>query len=220
KRGDPLALQNGAKIFVNYCLGCHSAEFVRYNKLTEIGLSEEQIKTHFIFNPDTKLTSPIKSSMNARQARDWFGTEPPDLSLIARSRASSQGSGASYLYTFLRSFYADPSRITGANNLIFPNVAMPNVLWELQGTRVPQFQKVIMHGQEASVFKEWKSLNSGTLSPQEFDNALVDLVSFLDWLSNPDKDAHYRLGLWVVGFMVLLVFVTWRLNKAYWKDIA
>ena len=129
---DNASLQNGAKLFVNYCLNCHSAAFMRYNRMTEIGLTPEQIKENLLFAAD-KVGDTMQASINPKQAKDLFGAAPPDLSVIARSRAGTGGSGADYLYTYLRSYYRDDTTTTGWNNLAFPSVAMPHVLWELQG---------------------------------------------------------------------------------------
>ncbi len=134
KLNDTAALQNGAKLFVNYCLNCHGASAMRYNRLKDIGLTEEQIKKYLMFTTD-KVGEQMKVSMPAAQAKEWFGANPPDLSVIARARASSAGSGSDWLYTYLRSYYRDATRPTGWNNSVFPNVGMPNVLWEMQGAR-------------------------------------------------------------------------------------
>ena len=129
------ALQNGARLFVNYCLNCHSASYMRFNRLTDLGLSEAQIKQNLLFATD-KVGETMKVALDPKQAKDWFGAVPPDLTVIARSRADiAKGSGADYLYTYLRSYYRDPEKATGWNNLVFPNVGMPHVLWELQGQR-------------------------------------------------------------------------------------
>src|SRR3954467_2302020 len=132
------ALQSGAKLFVNYCLGCHSAAYMRFNRLRDIGLTEQQIKDNLLFTTD-KVGDTMKSPIDPKEAKEWFGALPPDLTLVARSRAGHGGTGADYLYTYMRSFYRDPSRPTGWNNLVFPNVGMPHVLWELQGERDPVF---------------------------------------------------------------------------------
>ena len=134
KLNDQSALQNGAKLFVNYCLNCHAAQSMRYNRLTDIGLSDEQIRTNLLFTAD-KVGDPMKTSLAAKDAKEWFGAVPPDLSVIARARSSEAGSGSDWVYTYLRAYYRDSSRSTGWNNALYPNVGMPHVLWELQGTR-------------------------------------------------------------------------------------
>jgi len=128
------SLQNGAKLFVNYCLGCHSAAFMRFNRLNDIGLSDQEIKDNLLFTTD-KVGETMISAIDPKQAKNWFGTNPPDLTVIARSRAGMGGSGADYLYTFLRTFYRDETKATGWNNLVFPSVGMPHALWQLQGER-------------------------------------------------------------------------------------
>ncbi|MGH8821087.1 MAG: cytochrome c1, partial [Rhodoferax sp.] len=138
---DLAALQTGAKLFVNYCLNCHSAAYMRYTRLQDLGLSEKQIKDNLLFTDNT-LADTMTAAIDPKQAKAWFGTNPPDLTLVARSRAGHEGTGADYLDTYWRTFYRDDTKATGWNNLAFPNVAMPNVLWELQGQRKPIFETV------------------------------------------------------------------------------
>src|SRR3982751_6650642 len=139
KTTDVQALQNAAKLFVNYCLNCHSAAFMRFNRLQDIGIPEQQIKDNLLFVSD-KVGDVMKSPIDPKEAKEWFGAVPPDLTLVARSRSGHGGTGADYLYTYMRTFYRDPEPPTGWNNLVFPNVGMPHVLWELQGEREPQFE--------------------------------------------------------------------------------
>jgi ubiquinol-cytochrome c reductase cytochrome c1 subunit len=134
-QGDKAALQSGARTFVNYCLNCHGASFVRYNRLTELGLTEQQVKDNLMFTAD-KIGETMRVAARPEEQKVWFGAAPPDLSLVARARASADGSGADWLYTYLRSFYVDEKRPTGWNNTLFANVGMPHVLWELQGQQV------------------------------------------------------------------------------------
>jgi ubiquinol-cytochrome c reductase cytochrome c1 subunit len=219
RTNDMASLQNGAKLFVNYCLNCHSAAFMRYNRLTDIGLTEKQIKDNLLFTTD-KVGETMKAAIDPKQAKDWFGGNPPDLTVIARSRsAAGKGSGADYLYTYLRTYYRDDSKATGWNNLAFPNVGMPHVLWELQGERTPIFEKVKSHGQDVEVFKGWKQVTPGTLSAREYDDAMADLVGYLQWMAEPAQNTRIRVGAWVLLFLGLFVLVAWRLNAAYWKDI-
>ncbi len=138
---DQTALQNGAKLFINNCLNCHGAALMRYNRLTDIGLTEEQIRQNLLFTAD-KVGEPMKTALSAADAKAWFGAQPPDLSVIARARASEQGSGPDWLYTYLRTYYRDSTRATGWNNAVFPNVGMPHVFWELQGARGARFEEV------------------------------------------------------------------------------
>ena len=215
---DNVSLQNGARLFVNYCLSCHSAAFMRYNRLQDIGFTNEQIKDNLLFTTD-KVGEVMKSAIDPRQAKEWFGANPPDLTLIARSRAGHNGTGADYLYTFLRTFYADDSKATGWNNLAFPNVGMPHVLWELQGKRRPVYETKEEHGHEVHVFKGWEQLTPGTLTPLQYDQAIGDLVNFLQWMGEPAQNTRVRVGVWVLLFLLVFSIIAWRLNAAYWKDV-
>lgn len=213
------ALQNGAKLFVNYCLNCHSAAFMRFNRLKDIGLTEQQIKENLLFTTE-KVGETMKATIDPRQAKEWFGANPPDLTVIARSRAApGKGTGADYLYTYLRTFYPDETKATGWNNLAFPNIAMPHALWELQGMRTPIFETSTEHGHESHVLKGWKQLSAGTMTPEQYDQAVGDLVGYLQWMAEPAQNARVRIGFGVMAFLLLLIFSTWRLNAAYWKDI-
>ncbi|MDM0011436.1 cytochrome c1 [Variovorax sp. J22P168] len=215
---DLASLQNGAKLFVNYCLNCHSASYMRFNRLQDLGISEQQIKDNLLF-PTDKIGETMNVNMNPRQAKEWFGTVPPDLTLVARSRAGHGGTGADYLYTYLRTFYRDDSKATGWNNLAFPAVAMPHVMWELQGERRPVFEKVMAHGHETEVFKGWEQVSPGTLTPIQFDREVADLVGYLQWMAEPAQNTRIRVGVWVLLFLVMAVVFTWRLNASYWKDV-
>jgi len=215
---DLQSLQHGAKLFVNYCLNCHSAAFMRFNRLTDIGLSEQQIKDNLLFGT-TKIGETMKAAIDPRQAKEWFGANPPDLTLIARSRSGHGGTGADYLYTYLRTYYRDPTKATGWNNLAFPNVAMPHVLWELQGVREPQFDTESVHGHEMKVFKGWKQVSPGALTPLQYDQAVGDLVGYLQWMSEPAQSTRVRVGVWVLLFLGAFTAIAWRLNAAFWKDV-
>jgi ubiquinol-cytochrome c reductase cytochrome c1 subunit len=212
------ALQNGAKLFVNYCLGCHSAAFMRYNRMRDIGLTEQQIKDNLLFATD-KVGETMKAAIDPKQAKEWFGANPPDLTLVARSRSGHGGSGADYLYTYLRTFYRDPTKATGWNNLVFPNVGMPHVLWQLQGEREPQYQTLEEHGHEVKVLSGWKQVTPGTMTTLEYDEAVADLVGYLTWMAEPAQNARVRVGVWVLLFLLLFTGITWRLNAAFWKEV-
>jgi len=221
KMSDVAALQHGAKLFVNYCLNCHSAAYMRYNRMRDIDLTEDEIKKNLLFTTD-KVGEVMKTSLDPKQAKEWFGAAPPDLSVIARSRAGANGSGADYLYTYLRTFYRDDTKATGWNNLVFPNVAMPHVLWELQGQRAAKFEKVKdEHDPSASTerFAGFAQLTPGKLSPQQYDESVADLVAYLQWMSEPAQAQRVRLGVWVLIFLTLFTVIAWRLNAAYWKDV-
>ena len=212
KTTDLPALQNGAKLFVNYCLSCHSAAFMRYNRLTDIGLTEQQIKDNLLFTTD-KIGETMKSNIDPKQAKEWFGANPPDLTVIARSRAGSGGTGADYLYTFLRNFYRDEAKATGWNNVLFPNVGMPHAMWELQGERRAVFDE------KTHAFKGWEQITPGKLSAQEFDKEMADLVGYLQWMGEPAQNTRVRIGVWVLVFLGVMTFFAWRLNAAFWKDV-
>jgi ubiquinol-cytochrome c reductase cytochrome c1 subunit len=219
---DLAALQHGAKLFVNYCLNCHQAAFMRYNRLRDIGLTEEQIKDNLIFT-GVKVGEVMKTGLDAKEAKEWFGGLPPDLTLIARSRAdAAKGSGADYIYTYLRSYYRDPARPTGWNNTAFPNVGMPHVLWELQGQQQAVFaEEKDPHepGKTTHVFKNFEPLTAGTLSQAEYNNSVADLVAFLQWMGEPVQRDRVRLGVWVLLFLAVFTVIAWRLNAAFWKDV-
>ena len=196
---DLSSLQNGAKLFVNYCLNCHSASAMRYNRLRDIGLTEEQIKNNLLFT-GTKVGDLMKTSMLPADGKAWFGATPPDLSVMARAKASHAGSGGDYLYTYLRSFYKDDTRPTGWNNMVFPNVGMPNALWELQGIRtVKMVEEKDPHDESKSVqtFDGYNQVTPGKLSPLEYDNAVADLVSYMVWMAEPAQNTRRQLGVWV-----------------------
>ena len=215
---DTASLQNGAKLFVNYCLGCHSAAYMRYNRLKDIGLTDQQIKDNLLFTTD-KVGETMKAAIDPKQAKEWFGANPPDLTLVARSRASQQGTGADYLYTFLRTFYKDDTKATGWNNLAFPSVGMPHVLWEQQGIRTPIYEEVEEHGHQVQLFKGWNQVTPGKMSTVEFDKNVGDLVNYLQWMGDPSQNTRIRVGVWVLIFLLGLIFITWRLNAAFWKDV-
>ncbi|MFZ5566723.1 MAG: cytochrome c1 [Pseudomonadota bacterium] len=219
KTSDHASLQNGAKLFVNYCLNCHSAAFMRYNRLQDIGFTAEQIKDNLLFTTD-KVGETMKAAIDPKQAKEWFGANPPDLTLIARSRAAvGKGSGADYLYTFLRTFYPDETKATGWNNLAFPSVGMPHVLWELQGQRRPIIEVKEDHGHKVEVFKGWQQITPGTMTPLQYDQAMGDLVNFLQWMGEPAQNTRVRIGVWVMLFLLIFTIFAWRLNAAYWKDV-
>ncbi len=218
KLNDMAALQNGAKLFVNYCLNCHSAAFMRYNRLQDIGLTEAQIKSNLLFTTE-KVGETMKVAMDPKQAKEWFGGVPPDLTVIARSRAGPGGSGADYLYTYLRTYYRDDTKATGWNNLAYPNVAMPHVLWELQGERKPVYAEHEHDGHKTQVLKSWQQVTPGSMTPLQYDEAMADLVGYLQWMGEPAQSTRTRVGVWVLLFLLIFTFAAWRLNAAYWKNI-
>jgi ubiquinol-cytochrome c reductase cytochrome c1 subunit len=220
KLTDRAALQDGAKLFVNYCLNCHSAAYMRFNRMHDIGLNDDQIKKNLLFTTE-KVGETMKVALDPRQAKEWFGAIPPDLSVIARSRsAAGQGSGADYLYTYLRTYYRDDSKPTGWNNLAFPSVGMPHVLWELQGERRPIFEKKMEHGHETEIFTgRWEVVKTGALDPREYDTAVANLVAFMQWMGEPVQQTRVQIGVWVLLFLAVFTLIAWFLNAAYWKNI-
>jgi ubiquinol-cytochrome c reductase cytochrome c1 subunit len=219
KMNDMAALQNGSKLFMNYCAGCHGISQVRYGRLKDLGLTKTQIKNNLVLNTKATLASPIVASMKKTDSKEWFGKAPPDLSLTARSRSSGAGSGADWIYTYLRSYYKDPDQPTGWNNLVYPGVGMPHVLWEMQGIKKASFTEELDHGVTKIVFDKFVTEKSGDLSKAEFDNNIADLTAFMVWVAEPAGQFRKRLGVWVILFLSFFVFVAWRLNAAYWKDI-
>mgnify|MGYP000172660452 FL=1 len=215
---DPAALANGAKLFVNYCLNCHGASYMRYNRLQQIGLSEQMIKDNLMFTAD-KIGEPMRIAMQRDEAKAWFGAAPPDLTVIARSRASEFGSGADWLYTYLRSFYRDSERPTGWNNVIFENVGMPHVLYELQGEQVAKVTEADDgHGGKVKTISLEQG-KPGKMSKEEYDKATADLVSYLVWMGEPMADTRKTIGTVVLAFLGLLFVLSYLLKKNYWKDV-
>lgn len=242
------ALQNGAKLFVNYCLNCHSANAMRYNKLTDLGLTEEEIKKNLLFTTD-KVGDTMSIAMRPADSNKWFGTTPPDLSVIARAKSVNLGpSGTDYIYSYLRTFYRDTARPTGWDNVVFPSVGMPHAMWELQGPVTAQRTKIGLanvdgteqwvrtvtdidqfgfHTQSSEVLPNYNGDDSETvvLTPvdpdrqAQFDNDVADLSNFLAWMAEPVQTLRKQIGAGVMVFLFLFFFVAWRLNKEYWKDI-
>jgi len=204
-----VSIQRGAQVFVNYCLSCHSAEAMRYNRLEELGLTEQQIKDNLMFATD-KVGDAMTVAVRRGDAKTWFGAAPPDLSVIARAR------GADWLYTYLRTFYRDDSRETGWNNLTFPNVVMPHVLYELQGQQVLKAHS----GQEGQTGAQTLALDTpGKLSPRDYDKLIADLVNYLVFMSEPARETRIRMGYAVLIFLGVLFVPVYLLKKEYWKDV-
>ena len=219
---DLAALQRGAKLFSNYCLNCHAASYVRFNRLRDIGLTDDQIRDNLILT-GAKVGDTMKVALDAKDAKAWFGGVPPDLSLVARSRsAAGQGSGADYIYTYLRTYYRDETKPTGWNNLAFPGVGMPHVLWELQGQQRAVFaQQKDPHdpSKVTQAFKTFEPIAPGLMDQNEYNLAVADLVAFLHWMSEPARNDRMRLGVWVLLFLAVFTLIAWRLNAVFWKDI-
>jgi ubiquinol-cytochrome c reductase cytochrome c1 subunit len=214
---DYASLQRGAALFVNYCLNCHSASYMRYNRLQDIGLEDKEILENFVYSGG-KVGDLMKITMSASDAKVWFGAPPPDLTVIARSRASEAGSGADWLYTYLRTFYRDPARPTGWNNTTFPNVGMPHALWELQGEQELKGVQVQADGHMKTVDAP-VLVKPGKLSRLEYDRAVGDLVNYLVYMGEPAAKSRKTIGLIVLGFLFLLIPLVYALKKEYWKDV-
>jgi ubiquinol-cytochrome c reductase cytochrome c1 subunit len=208
---DAISIQRGARTFVNYCLNCHSASAMRYNRLTDLGLTEQQIKENLLFT-DNKVGDPMTISASRKDQLQWFGVPPPDLSVIARSR------GTDWLYTYLRTFYRDEQRPTGWNNLAFPNVGMPHALWQLQGSQVLKTESEEHDGRKVE-HKKLVLEKPGSLSPLEYDNLTRDLVNFLSYMGEPEKTKRSQIGVVVLFFLLLLLVPAWLLKREYWKDV-
>jgi ubiquinol-cytochrome c reductase cytochrome c1 subunit len=198
---DLVSLQSGARTYVNYCLGCHGIQFMRYKGLTELGLTEAQIKDHLMFGAD-KVGEPMKVAFDAKESKAWFGVTPPDLSVVARSR------GADWLYTYLRTFYRDPKTITGWNNAVYPNVAMPHALWTLQGER----------GWDAKE-QRLTEISKGTQAAAEYDATVRDLVNFLVYVGEPAAADRKTIGIMVLFVLGVLFIFAYLLKKEFWKDV-
>ena len=213
------SLQRGARTFINYCSGCHSAQYMRYSRLMEdLELTEEQMRASFMFNPDSGFGDLLTVAMDPEDAEQWFGVVPPDLTLVARSK------GVDWVYTFLKSYYADPGQGTGWNNTLFKGTAMPHVLWELQGV-----QELNAHADETADDTEAEAHSAaqnpftmsaeGKLSAAEYDAMLNDLVSFLEYMGEPAKLERKTIGVWVLLYLSLFAFVAFLLKREFWRDV-
>ncbi len=218
---DQASLQRGARIFVNYCLSCHSAAYMRYNRMgQDLGISEELVKENLLFAAD-RVGDPMKAVMPKEDAKVWFGTAPPDLTLVSRAR------GPEWVYTYMRSFYRDPKSPSGWNNTVFPSVAMPHVLYEWQGEQraVYKSRKNEAHKGKSAPRGDSKVLDKlvleipGSMSPADYNQAMRDLTNFLVYLGEPAKLDRYRIGVYVLIFLVIFFMLAYGLKKEYWKDI-
>ncbi|MDD1621118.1 MAG: cytochrome c1 [Methylococcaceae bacterium] len=206
---DTVSLERGAKHYVTYCLGCHSAKHIRYKRIAlDLHLDEGEILKN-VAPLGAGIYDQMHSAMNGHDAEKWFGTTPPDLSLIARSR------GADWLYTYLKGFYAEPGKPTGVNNTVFKDVAMPNVLWQQQGTQVAVIKNIDGH----DVVTELKLEQPGQLSPREFDRMVNDLVNFLVYVGEPVQLERQQMGKYALFFILMFIVLAYLLKKEYWKDI-
>lgn len=206
--GNKVSLQRGAAAFQSYCSGCHSLAYMRYSRLTDIGLTEEQIKKSLL-PANARLGDTMSIPMRPEDAKAWFGVRPPDLSVEARSR------GADWIYTYLRTFYRDESRPTGWNNLVYEKSAMPHVLYQLQG----DLALAPAAGHDAHAAPQLVKLSDGRLSAAEYDALTGDITNYLAWVSEPAKDSRVRMGFFVIGFLLVLLVLVYNLKKEYWKDV-
>ncbi len=211
---DTASLQRGAKMFVNYCGSCHSAAYMRYNRVAaDLGIPEEVLKTNLMFTTD-KVGEPMRAAMPVADSKEWFGVTPPDLSVAARSR------GEDWLFSYLNGFYSDASKTTGVNNLYFPGAAMPHALWELQGVNRAIFNTHTNHeGVKTQVFEKFENEIPGTLDEAQYRRATRDLVSFMVYMGEPAKLVRYALGVKVIGFLFIFFVAAYLLKHEYWKDV-
>ncbi|MDC0626877.1 cytochrome c1 [Methylophilaceae bacterium] len=196
---DEQSLQRGARNFINYCLNCHSANYMRYNRLADIGLRDDVIKENLLFTAD-KTGELMDINMDSSEAKKWFGANPPNLTVTARSR------GKDWIYSYLRTFYVDDSRELGWNNLVYPNAAMPHVLWELQGIQNLEDNKLKLN-------------KPGLLSTEEYDQFVLDTTNYMVFMSEPAKLVRHKIGYYVIGFLLILLILVINLKKEFWKDV-
>lgn len=245
---DMAALQHGAKLFVNYCLNCHSANSMRYNKLMDLGLTEDEIKNNLLFASD-KVGDLMTISMDPVDAKKWFGTMPPDLSVLARAKNSTFGpNGVDYIYSYLSSFYRDTETKTGWNNVVFPSVGMPHAMWEVEGPKTYISQKVeavetddgVHWEKTVSMYDHDGFVTTTTTELENYDGPAVsshsfkptdakahaeflsdtaDLSNFLGWMAEPGQNLRKQIGAWVLIFLFLFFIVAVRLNASYWKHV-
>lgn len=215
--GNLASLQRGARDFMSYCSGCHGLKYLRYNRIAkDLGIPEEMLKANLMFTTD-KPGEVILTSMPKEKSSEWFGATPPDLSLVARSR------GADWVYTYLQSFYLDPSRPLGVNNTLLPNASMPHVLWELQGWQAKAEHHIAAEGEHKAEghheAKTFELVEKGTLNEEEYRLFVADLTNFLVYAAEPGRNARIARGGWVLAFLAVFFLLASALKKEYWKDV-
>ena len=211
--GNIASLQRGARNFMNYCSGCHSAKYVRYTTIGKyLELSEEQLIDNLMFNAE-KTFETINTSMPTQSAERWFGVAPPDLSLMARSK------GVDYIYSFLKGFYVDPDSPTGVDNTVLPGTSMPHVLWELQGFQAAKFSEHMEGGATSLEFDGFEQLSEGSLDAEDYDEFVRDTVNFLGYIAEPIRSERRKLGVWVLIYLVFFLIIAAMLKKQIWKDV-
>ena len=221
--GDRASLQRGAKLFMNYCLSCHSANYMRYARMAEdLGLTEQDVTRNLIFT-GAKFGEPMTVAMSPEQGEKFFGKAPPDLSVTIRTKEA----GPDWVYTYLKSFYVDEQRPSGWNNSVLVNASMPNVLWELGGTQAAVFEPKPKDGAceeghaevEGKCLVKFQPLAAGSLSPEKFDEAVRDVTAFLQYVGEPAALERHAVGPWVILFLVFFTFIAWLLKHEYWRDV-
>ncbi|MEK7231124.1 MAG: cytochrome c1 [Pseudomonadota bacterium] len=242
---DLVSLQRGAHVFVNYCLNCHSATYMRYNRLRDLGLSDDQIRDNLIFT-GVKVGEPMKVALSTREAGELFNIPTPDISVITRSRSSEAGSGSDWLYSYFRAFYRDSVRPTGWNNLVYENSSMPHVLWEFSGQHQVEVQEFSSHAAAKAALLQAKSVarvdeisgkdkdgrevkrwllktirpgSTGTLTPLEYDRLVADLVNYMTYMAEPARLERTQIGIYVLLLLGILFVFAYLLKKEYWKDV-
>jgi ubiquinol-cytochrome c reductase cytochrome c1 subunit len=242
---DLVSLQRGARVFVNYCLNCHSASYMRYNRLRDLGLSDDQIRDNLIFT-GVKVGEPMKVALSTREAGQLFNIPTPDISVITRSRSSEAGSGSDWVYSYFRAFYRDSVRPTGWNNLVYENSSMPHVLWELNGQHQVEVQEFNSQHDAAAALLQAKSVarvdeisvkdkdgkevkrwvmktiqpgSAGTLTPLEYDKLVADLVNYMTYMAEPARLERTQIGIYVLLLLGILFIFAYLLKKEYWKDV-
>lgn len=211
---DKVSLQNGAKLFVNYCMSCHSAQYMRYNRMAaDLEIPEDLVKKHMIAG-DGKIGDPMVATMSEEDGEAWFGVPPPDLSLIGKLRDPE------WLYTYLRTFYIDDSTASGWNNKVFPNVAMPHAMVELQGVQKPVYEtETDDQGVEHTSISGFELIRKGSMSPHEFDDAMSDLTNFLYYMGEPARMVRIGWGMWTMLFLAVFGILAYMLKIEYWRDV-
>ena len=211
------SLQRGARNFMNYCSGCHSAQYVRYNTLArDLNLTDDQVADNLMFNADENFET-IVASMPVDDARRWFGQAPPDVSLIARSK------GTDYVYNFLKGFFVDAESPTGVDNLLLPGTRMPHVLWELQGLQRAIYRDEQVDGQEGmthQVFDSFEQITAGSMSAEKYDGFARDTANFLEYIAEPERSTRRKVGTWVIIYLLFFLIIAMMLKKQIWKDVS
>jgi ubiquinol-cytochrome c reductase cytochrome c1 subunit len=211
--GDQVGLQNGAKLFVNYCLNCHSANYMRYNRLTDLGLTEADIRNNFMFDKNAKLGDTMGTALAVQDAKDWFGGAPPDLTLVARVR------GADWLYSYMRGFYRDDAAASGWNNRVFAGVSMPHVLSHMQGTQQAVYVEKDSHGKPVRELARLDIVQAGGMTSLQYDEAMTNLVNYMVYMGEPARKYRSTIGVVVLLFLSFMLILAMWLKHEYWKDV-